>query len=776
MFQDSRNDIKLNFLPIRFNTGHFEGGELPYESDSQLKKLRIDHGDSYSFLRNSNFIECIPLKENLETLGKKKTFSIINDFTLAKRLVSDSLIRFLKEKSCELSSIYPTIRMVYKEEDIVSKIVGGPQAESPIFMHPLYEIESRVILPYKEGIKFGLIFNFSTIHGFNATVSDLIKHGINILGRYLEEDRDISLRHVPIEPKFDRRLVGKAESVNGNIIKLSDFRDKSTVEASKCFLEPRLENINYCLNSMFPDKYEQIIKKKQEEIFQITGAKNYYERLHKIIRWLKRNAPIKCSKDLSFEVADEPFFLPGGRDAGNFRFLASPTCVLRPGGSITEKWPIDPHLEKNGPFDSESFPKKTLRIAVIFPSRFKGEVEIFMRQFRDGISENNKKYNKFIPYSQGFLRKYRLTNCAIELRSLDGNSESPDSYRKKCLEVLAEDIPYDLAIVVIREEFHKLRGKENPYLISKSIFMSQGLPVQEVEIETIQDERSRVYVLNNLSLACYAKLGGIPWVLSSVQGLTHELIFGIGSAITAEGRLSSPERVVGITTVFSGDGNYLLTNVSREVSFDDYQKSLLEVLHDTINQIKKRYAWQPKDKVRMIFHQTFKKYKDTEAAAVKKFVSEISDFDLEYAFVHISRNHPWKLFDLNSKGIFDWENGQKRIKGEYVPYRGCYVPLGPKASLLSLTGPHQLKTHLQGCPEPLLISLHKESTFSSLDYVAEQIYKLSFMSWRSFFPSSVPVTVFYSDLIANLLGLLKEIPQWNQDMLLTRLRESRWFL
>jgi len=50
------------------------------------------------------------------------------------------------------------------------------------------------------------------------------------------------------------------------------------------------------------------------------------------------------------------------------------------------------------------------------------------------------------------------------------------------------------------------------------------------------------------------------------------------------------------------------------------------------------------------------------------------------------------------------------------------------------------------------------------------------MSWRSFFPASMPVTISYSDLIAKLLGELKDIPNWNPDMLITKLSESRWFL
>jgi argonaute-like protein implicated in RNA metabolism and viral defense len=258
--------------------------------------------------------------------------------------------------------------------------------------------------------------------------------------------------------------------------------------------------------------------------------------------------------------------------------------------------------------------------------------------------------------------------------------------------------------------------------------------------------------------------------------MTHELIFGIGSSRIRTERLGESQRFVGITTVFNGDGNYLLYNLTGEVQYEEYQDALLYSLKESLNEVKARYGWQPRDKVRLIFHQSFKKFKDIEAQTVKQFVNSITDFDVEYAFVHISEDHPWKIFDKLSKGVAEWENSTKFMKGEFVPQRGFCIPLGPYAVLLTLTGPKQLKTHLQGCPAPLLISVHNESTFTSQEYLVNQVYKLTFMSWRSFFPSTLPVTIAYSDLIAQLLGKLRAISNWNPDILATKLRESRWFL
>jgi argonaute-like protein implicated in RNA metabolism and viral defense len=72
--------------------------------------------------------------------------------------------------------------------------------------------------------------------------------------------------------------------------------------------------------------------------------------------------------------------------------------------------------------------------------------------------------------------------------------------------------------------------------------------------------------------------------------------------------------------------------------------------------------------------------------------------------------------------------------------------------------------------------LHKESSFKSQEYLINQIFKLTFMSWRSFSPATMPVTIDYSDMIAGLMGQLRGISNWNPEVLTTKLRESRWFL
>jgi hypothetical protein len=330
-----------------------------------------------------------------------------------------------------------------------------------------------------------------------------------------------------------------------------------------------------------------------------------------------------------------------------------------------------------------------------------------------------------------------------------------------------------LALVFTSEEQEHLTGNASPYLVSKSTFMSHGVPVQEFQIENIQRE-DIAYPLNTMALACYAKLGGTPYVISVPhRTMAHELVIGIGSAHVSQSRMSPDERFVGITTVFSSDGNYFVSNVSKDAPYDQYSQELLRALRTCIEDVKARNAWQPQDTIRLVFH-VFKPLKDRETRAVKNLVADLTKeyAGVDFAFLHVSDQHDWMMLDRASTGT---GRGTRR-KGQFVPARGHAVRISGSEMLVSVTGPFEMKLSLQGAPRPLLLKLHRESTFTDLDYLAGQVFRFTALSWRRPYPSSKPVTILYSELIAGLLGQLRQVTNWNSDMISTKLRWSRWFL
>jgi hypothetical protein len=722
-------------------------------ASKRLRELRQAHPDTHFFYAVGNIINCVPVAPGSEQIGEPKTFNIFDDFQLANALARFALLEFFKQANQTIVRTRP-VTIQLEQHNLAT-------ARPDVFgIFPEYELDVRPLAPHEGRITSGVLVGFSVRQQFLKTVLELFEEGVQPSGLYVVYSPEDN----PEEGPQWRRYLGKVDGISDGIVSLSDS-DVARFDADKCYLEGSRLNVESVARGLLGEKYKEFSTSLLRHTHSVMGAEAQIQRLAKLASWFEEKSPLKCCEGLSVRIAKEPQDCPRGTDAGLSHLFAPPTCVLRPGGSITVPWPIDKQIDQHGPYDTESFPDKRVRIAVITPEEFAGEVGQFLRQFKDGVGATDDR----TPFRQGFLRKYHLHSCDFTFHEVKRSASLDESYRTATFEALKTKA--HLAVVIIREQYRDLPDVSNPYYTSKARIMAQGVPVQTLEIETIRAP-GRPFILNNLSVAVYAKLGGIPWTLTPNQDLAHEIIVGIGSARLNESRRGTGERVVGITTVFSGDGQYLLANNTQEVSSDQYVDALTASLQNTVSELRSRFGWRSRDRVRFIFHQTFKKYKDLEAEAVGNFINALGDFDVQYAFVHVSDSHNWMLVDPSVRGV---KIGTS-VKGAMVPQRGQCVPLGPHTALLTLTGPYQIKNSLQGCPHPVLINIHQSSTFTSVDYLARQIFNLSFMSWRGFSPSTLPVSISYSNMIVDLLSHLRHVKNWNPDTLATALRERQWFL
>ena len=759
--------MHLNYLPLRFTSDVFKGGVLFFEGNLKdlatresalsvkLRELRHQHGKTHVFHASGNTIACIPLTPDAPLIGQEKQFDILTDFQLANALARSALYEFFKAAGNETVIGFRPVTLLLEKHNLAS-------ARQDVFgVFPEYTLDVRPLAPHEGDITSGVLVGFRIRYAFLKTAAELLAEGIALTGLLVvrvREDDDVS-------SPFERRYLGRIENFRNGMVILSDS-DVEEFSTDRCYLEGSRTNVEAVGRALLADGYDAFSRGLLEQTFSVMGAEHQVQRLNTLGTWLEKKSPIVCAVGLSIRVHKTPHECPNGTDAGYSHSFNPPSCVLRPGGSITVPWPVDKQIDQHGPYDAESFPEKRVKIAVVCPEEFVGEVGQFLRQFKEGVPSTDDN----APFRQGFVRKYHLNSCDFTFHEVKRAASSlEEAYKSASLDALKEK-PH-LAVAIIREQHRELPDSENPYYTTKARLMAQGVPVQIIKIEKVC-QQGRAYILNTVGLAMYAKLGGIPWTLAPNQDLVHEIIVGIGSACLKDSRRGAGERVIGITTVFSGDGQYLLANNTREVPSDQYLTALTSSLHETVTELRSRFGWKPKDRVRFIFHQSYKKYKDVEAEAVRNFAESLTDLDVKYAFVHVSDSHNWMLFDPLSTGV----KFGRSMKGKMVPLRGQCVPLGPYTALLTLAGPHQVKTSLQGCPHPVLVNLHEGSTFTSLDYLARQVFNLSFMSWRGFNPSTLPVSISYSNMIVDLLGHLRQVKNWNSETLATALKERRWFL
>lgn len=768
---NTNRQLTLNFSPIEFEDVEICVGIYQYESKEQLHALREKHGDTHVFHRdNKNQILCVSIVSSGEVLGEKSiTIPLSKNLYLCAALIRAALLNYLHRLGRKILGYDPIEFISDQAQDNFLAKVLPPDTELPTWLSvkPLYAAAIRTVNFDNQSLSLGLALNARTTKWIELPCDALVREGFSLTGLYVSQL--ILSRDSRMAPRL--KLLGRVESIENGQLTLTDSRSGTcTVAASEVFLEPRHEAFNLCLVHLFGKKAPHIKQALDNEIATFRSGPARLEKLQTIIQYFA-NHPIEFVPGSTFTL--EPFLTEANPQ--NFpavHIARSAIYVLDPTGEKNSTW-NDGGLNDYGPYTAQTFTPSTPRICVICQQTRKGRVEQFLYKFFNGVTVPKLKRQ---PFAKGFIHKYALDGAEPEFFLTEGNTA--EAYNRAVRQALAyqtrKNFKWDLALVQIDEAFHQLYGDNNPYLTTKAAFLAEQIPVQEFQIETVDvPDRSLCYVLNTMGLATYAKLGGIPWLIKANPTIAHELVFGLGSAYVSEGRLGHREQVVGITTVFSGDGNYRLSNLSQAVPFTDYQDALLQSLRDTIGKVKRSMNWQAGEHIRLIFH-AFKPLKNSEAEAVKKLMGELGDYDVDYAFIHIIKEHPYILFDALQNGIQDYSTNS--IKGVFAPVRGGFLRLSRSEVLLSLTGAKELKRVEDGIPSPVLLRLHRQSSFQDTTYLTRQVFTFSCHSWRSFFPSPMPVTIMYSELIAKMLGQLGTVSRWNPNAMLGRIGETRWFL
>ena len=747
--------LAVNFLTVTYTAGKFPADMIPFESPEQLGELRAKLDGTHVVTRAGAQIACVPLSADAPAAGRRTELDVRDDRRIAAHLVEAALVRDVLAPRYKLRRLRPP-QFVNRARDLFQEAARAAGAElNGVQVYPQYSLSARASGPAGGP---GIILGIKTRYEISLPVSELIRRGLHVVGRYILVDPDDEL-----DPRIDavaaRRLAGAIEAVAEDRLLLHDAPRGRELPAATAWLEGRKDAVHDVVHGLAGTAAERILGHLDKAVFEVTGAEGRLSRTRELAAWFGQHR-LELACGLAAAVG-----LPAGTRAPEraplkSRRLAEPTFEFAPSGGKTSR-SATRGLDEHGPYDSESFTPKNPVIAVVTPAAFKGTAETFIRSFLNGVPRS--------AFAKGFTRKYHLGSCAVAFESFGSSPGDVAAYRNACLSALQKPGKPDLAFVVTSEEQEALRGNESPYLACKAVFMGQGVPVQNVQIETLRAD-GLAYALDSIALASYAKLGGTPYVVAAAAAMTQELVIGIGSAHVRQARLTDPERVVGITTVFSADGNYLLSNTSREADYADYPAELLRSLESCIEHVRERNGWQPEDALRLIFH-VFKPLRDVEARAVKDLTQRLAGeyAKVEFAFLNLNDDHDWLLFDQNGSGY----NG----RGVGVPGRGHAVAVSRSEMLISVTGPRDMKLRLQGLPKPLLLKLHRESTFTDLEYLAGQVFRFTSMSWRRPHPSREPVTILYSDLIAGLLGHLRHVKNWNSNIVSSpSLRDKRWFL
>lgn len=725
--------IYLNAFPLIIPDKELDVCVIPYDKE-QLDELREKYQSTHIFRRRDNSILIFSANGEYPIDGNKKSVNLKSAFFY---LIKDALKRHLSELDRRPMGFNPIELISTKMEDnLLASIIQDPY---PLQIYVKYKIDTRTIRNTP-----CLTIDCSTKNTISETCHYFLSQGFDLSERYVVEEQEDGYR----------KLLGCVKAIEGELLHVELADDSVKIINSKnVFLEASRKNFDDYISYSHGHQKDAIVEKIRLAISSFNGGENKSNRINTLKNYFQTKG-IDLIDGTRVEVMDAQNVQS---DCGQ---LDKPIFIFNDNGEAS--W-AEKGLTQYGPYTKRTFDRNDPSICVICSQHDKGRVEQFVRKLLKGIS--GSKY-----FNNGLEGKFSIGTSRVEVfvtpaNDVNGYKSAIESAIRKKTENGGH---WDLALVQVSESFKTLDVRENPYYLGKSLFFLHQVPVHNFTIELLaQKDYFLGYSLNNMALACYAKMGGVPWLLKSSPTLSHELVVGIGSANVSQGHRRENQRIMGITTVFSGDGNYIVSNTSKAVSPEMYCNALTTVLSDTIEKVQKRMNWQKGDTIRLVFHASVKKFNRDEIQAVRAVIDKYRDYHIDYAFLKISENHGLHIFDSSTAN---------EKKGRLAPRRGKNIKLSNHEMLIYLIGQNELRQTTDGYPRGVILTVHKDSTFKDIKYLSAQLYSFSSHSWRSYFPNPMPVTISYSDLIARNLGWLNKLPSWNDSVLIGKVGQSQWFL
>lgn len=460
-------------------------------------------------------------------------------------------------------------------------------------------------------------------------------------------------------------------------------------------------------------------------------AKDYDKYLKNVSSEEREYIYLESYRD-QFEQVKTKLFLPNGLEVKEFLLANLPSSKFE----ATEIWKpryyyynertkpgyYDKVVSELRPYSYDLFRGKTVNVLVLTPSEHEGITGEY-------IFKLEKKLKQI----------FHLHNVNFNTHTFN---DPPGGY----VQVLQElDLrSYDLALVTMTEAYKQLPVEESPYHRTKAKLLNQRVPSQDILVQNLR--HSTHPVENNVALNVYSKLGGTAWTIEKAEKDIPELVIGIGSTTDASGT-----RIIGFANVFDHNGTYIVGDCSQLSTKENYAKNLEAYLIKVIKQAIETKGITPKQRLRLLFHLFKGAAEKYELTAIRNALKKFSAYSIQCGIAHLSYNHNLRMY---------LDGGKKQ------PQRGTFVQISTLQGLL----------HLGGCGEtPLLVRLDKRADYKDIYATTKQILFFCHLSYRGFKPASKPVTITYPSLMAKMVSELRQLSEWDPDILNT-LSDKLWFI
>ncbi len=760
--------LALNAVRIVIPAGTIPAAMVPYDRDTLYRLLDRDPQDVHA-LRMENELAVVPLVPDADLPAARQALRAADHPNLVAGLAREAVLREVMTRADRGYRITRRRPLVVEAGGVGTENVLPPELGLPEWLKRRLVLEFDVrTLVSRGAVQVVLTCSHRLRTFIDAPVSELREIGVPLAGKAVSTLQEVA------DPKLADRLgyAGRILSVDDDgTLTLEDHGDGSgTVPDSELYLEPSRSNFAAVVAALTQGRASDVLKALADIEAKWHGGGVTRDTVRKTIAWLRRCEGLTLADGVPMELGallDQSVKGAGFPDVDVF---PKPKLSFSPGGMRENRW-AQRELDETGPYDRESFPLKKLRIAVVFEPAFRRNIAGIVEGFLYGLPDvRSQGTSPLAPHPTGLVGRFRLDEPQVGYFPAAGDrgEDYAEAARAAVADASDRDEQWDLALLQVSREWKERPYEDSPYWMGKAAFLKQGTVVQALSTETLaMEDLPYAMALANVALGVYAKLGGRPWLLPASRGDAHEFVFGLGSHVEKQGRRGAGQRVVGIATMFTAQGEFVLDSRTAAVGYEGLPDALRTVVVDAIRRVRSEERWRPDDPVRLIFH-AFTQLGRESADAVVEAVKGLGLSRMDFAFLHVVEDHPFTVFDLEA---------EKDHKAPLAPERGQAIALGDREWLVTLTGRKEVKGSRQGLPDPILLRLHRRSTYSDMEALSRQVSDFACHSWRTFMPARLPVTLGYADQIARQLAGLERTPGWDRDAVAgSRVMRRPWFL
>jgi hypothetical protein len=606
------------------------------------------------------------------------------------------------------------------------------------------EFESYTITKDDNTLVFKEILEQGIVHFFKNREQDIFRKKYSSIWIVnLEKAKKIDFKGFTLYPRMEFQVNPLySTQQNAQVISISI---RKTYKPVFTFSDIDFKNNNIDIRRWDRNGKNELVfsPRNRKRFLDATNQTNYYQKTLNRIYSLENEYKEFLNLIKAFNKYADSIYLPDELKITDFFFSTLPNNYFK---SLTIQRPTyyffnnrtgtgyyNQQLRQLKPYSFNSFKKNQFKIAVFTPSKHEGSTGSFIKHLKDNLISN-----------------FHASNIQLDLIKFERDASL--EFIKELVNKTDEG-SYNLAITVLSQSDKKLSIKNSPYFLLKAKLLGRKIPTQQLTIEVIRKiSNSTDLILNSIALNIYSKLGGTAWTIEKDEKERVEIIIGIGTTINF-----NKQRIIGFANVFDYKGSYLIGSSSQICNFNNYSKNLEKHLINTINNQIKIKGIDKTDTFRLIFHLSKPASKKYEIKAIENALKKFAEYNIQYAIVHLSYNHNYRLFN-NS--------------GNSIP-RGTYVEIASRQALLHLG---------QNSKAPILLRIDKRSVYDDdekmykdLYAVAKQVLYFSHLSYRSFKPANVPVTIKYPQLMSKLSSELMVINDWDKSNL-EIVKNQLWFI